>query len=315
MGVSAAVESRTACPACGGQVHPIAGRCKHCKADLTRLRAGHAPVAPAVARPALVALGGGHDGSGHSHSQAVHAPLPLGSPPPHAVVASAAPADDGAPGTWSARWPLLVAALAIIAILASVAMLVFGGNDEKKTSRAKRFNGPAPQLTPTDPGAHQVAPQGGDLQRPTVPDPDPAPRIPPPPPPSVAADGPRDIEDFMRQSVATLCERVKTCSGFDSSVTTLCAMAPTMIPQMVDSIESMCPDYDAAAARVCVDSMSRFPCPSGGATDTDQMSATLMGLAGCQRVCASAFQGYAEDNDLQMSDDFDLPPAADFGAP
>ncbi|MBZ0235260.1 MAG: prepilin peptidase, partial [Deltaproteobacteria bacterium] len=56
MATPAAVEPRTACPACGGQIHPIAGRCKHCKADLTRLRNGAAP----AARPNLVALGGGN---------------------------------------------------------------------------------------------------------------------------------------------------------------------------------------------------------------------------------------------------------------
>lgn len=298
MGASAAVEPRTSCPACGGQIHPIAGRCKHCKADLTRLRAGHAPVAaPAAPRPVLVALTG--------------SPPPVVTAPP--VPAHVAP-DDGAPSTWSTRWPLLVAALAIIAILASVALLIFGDNEEEaKSSRARRFNGPAPELTPTDPGAHQVAPQG-DLTVPTIPDPDPAP--PPSAPPSVpqaptaAAGAPRDVEDFMRQSVDTLCRRISTCSGFDDSVGQLCSMAPSMIPQMADSMKTMCPDFDAGAARACVDSLSRFPCPANGATtDATQLSQTLMGLSGCQRVCATAFQGYS--NDLQMSDDIDLPPAAD----
>ena len=28
------------CPACGGAIHPIAGRCKHCKVDLVTVRGG-----------------------------------------------------------------------------------------------------------------------------------------------------------------------------------------------------------------------------------------------------------------------------------
>ena len=36
------------CPACGGAIHPIAGRCKHCKADLVTARGGAtAPRGPA----------------------------------------------------------------------------------------------------------------------------------------------------------------------------------------------------------------------------------------------------------------------------
>src|SRR5690242_18239476 len=76
MASSAAVEPRMACPACGGQVHPIAGRCKHCRADLNRLRAGGgaAARAPAVAKPALVALGGGN---GHGANGASTPPAPI----------------------------------------------------------------------------------------------------------------------------------------------------------------------------------------------------------------------------------------------
>jgi hypothetical protein len=322
MGASAAVDPRTACPACGGPVHPIAGRCKHCKADLTRLRAGHAPVAaPAVARPALVALGGGNgSGNGHGpgHGQAAPAgswPTPLGMPPPgpaSTTTVSAAthtPGDD-TPSTWSTRWPLLVAALAIVAIVASVAMLLFGGNNDEKTgSKAKRNNGPAPELMPTDPGAHQVAPNGGQfdpndpaLPTPTIPDPAPPPP-PAPTPPSPSANLPRDIEDFMRQSATALCERVTSCGGFDETVTTLCQMAPSMIPQMASQLESMCPDFDGTAARECVDSLSRFPCPSGnGGTDMMAMQNALMGLSGCQRVCPQAYRGWTPPDPDDVDD-------------
>ena len=32
-------DARVPCPLCGGLIHPIAGKCKHCKADLTAHRA------------------------------------------------------------------------------------------------------------------------------------------------------------------------------------------------------------------------------------------------------------------------------------
>jgi peptidyl-prolyl cis-trans isomerase A (cyclophilin A) len=47
--------ARIPCPACGGLVHPISGRCKHCKADLHALR-GSRPAA-AAQLPALVGKG------------------------------------------------------------------------------------------------------------------------------------------------------------------------------------------------------------------------------------------------------------------
>jgi cyclophilin family peptidyl-prolyl cis-trans isomerase len=52
-----APDVRATCPTCGGAVHPIASRCKHCRADLTALRGGH-PAATAML-PALLAGAGG----------------------------------------------------------------------------------------------------------------------------------------------------------------------------------------------------------------------------------------------------------------
>jgi len=44
-------DGRVPCPLCGGLIHPVAGRCKHCKEDLSQFRAGR-PQAAAVL-PAL----------------------------------------------------------------------------------------------------------------------------------------------------------------------------------------------------------------------------------------------------------------------
>ena len=48
-------EARVPCPLCGGLIHPIAGKCKHCKADLSSYRAQRPQAAaqlPALATPA-----------------------------------------------------------------------------------------------------------------------------------------------------------------------------------------------------------------------------------------------------------------------
>ena len=36
-GASPTPDPRVACPVCGGLVHPVAGKCKHCKTDLVKL--------------------------------------------------------------------------------------------------------------------------------------------------------------------------------------------------------------------------------------------------------------------------------------
>src|SRR4051812_23007406 len=48
-------DARVPCPLCGGLIHPIAGKCKHCKGDLSALR-GARPSAVA-SLPSLLAGG------------------------------------------------------------------------------------------------------------------------------------------------------------------------------------------------------------------------------------------------------------------
>src|SRR6185436_840302 len=44
-------DARMPCPHCGGLIHPVAGKCKHCKQDLTQFRAGRPQAAATL--PAL----------------------------------------------------------------------------------------------------------------------------------------------------------------------------------------------------------------------------------------------------------------------
>ncbi len=290
-----------ACPACGGQIHPIAGRCKHCKADLARLRAAAPPGrgAPPAQRPNLVALGAAaapalpsaglpplRGGNGHA------APVVMPPFPSHAP-------DDAPRASWSSRWPLVVALIAVVAIVASIALLVFGGGTKKKHDGARRNDGPAPEMMPTDPQAPQIMPQapgGGTAPHAQGITPDPStptpiiPSIPPPSPPSSGGAGPTsapaDVRSFATQAIDVTCRRLSSCGGSDPMIATYCTMARDMVPQM-DDLEQMCGDYDRAAAAQCLDAVSRFPCPGGNA-DYAAMAQTLMGLSGCQQVCPNA---------------------------
>jgi hypothetical protein len=167
----------TSCPICRGEIHAIAGRCKHCKADLVDLRERAARIARAQALGATVpppprAFGyfaaapgpragtlppeppppdampppppsdpapGPADASNHSN-HADHATTlvnPPGEPPPYAAADYAASMQGGQQpyvlgfaggrshraSTWSRRWPLVVSAVALLAIGISIGVL------------------------------------------------------------------------------------------------------------------------------------------------------------------------------------------------
>lgn len=283
-------------------MHPIAGRCKHCKADLARMRAGSAaPVKAPAPRPSLVALGGGNGHANGANGAAAASAL-LATPavmvPPIGETTSDAPR-----GGWSSRWPLLVAFIAVIAIVASVALLLFGGSSGKKRDTGVRRNdGPAPELTPTDPLAPRATPpapppSGGQPHAggiaPDPRQPDPVPGTPPPSAapaaPSANPRGPSTAGDFFTTAIDVACQRMSSCSA-DDQVAQYCPMARQTLQQMGTSVDQICPDYDRAAAAECLDAVSRFPCPSG-AFDPMAMGDTLLGLSGCQKVCPSAFAG------------------------
>src|SRR4051812_29737799 len=109
-GPSDARDARVPCPLCGGLVHPIAGRCKHCKADLT----GHQVARPASAIPL----------------PAVTAVEPARSAAPPAVAIE--PRASG----WRS-WPGVVIGLAMVAIVVAVVLMVWPaaarGGDGKHT--------------------------------------------------------------------------------------------------------------------------------------------------------------------------------------
>ena len=144
-------EARVPCPLCGGLVHPVAGRCKHCKQDLTQFRAGR-PQAQA-ALPAL-AFKAAAATNGHANGHAI-------APPPVVVREESAPilppresasmpaARDERTSTFR-RWPVVVIILAVLAIVGAVVVMVWippGGQHGDKSLAPP----PAPERMETNP--------------------------------------------------------------------------------------------------------------------------------------------------------------------
>jgi hypothetical protein len=142
-------EARVPCPLCGGLVHPVAGRCKHCKEDLSTFRAGR-PQAAAVL-PSLA--GTVHPGKTNGHAVATAVVVPVAKEasqpilPPRESARMAAAHDR--PSPWR-RWPVVVMVLAALAIVAAVIVMVWLPPSSGDRSRALSPP-PAPEHMQTNP--------------------------------------------------------------------------------------------------------------------------------------------------------------------
>jgi hypothetical protein len=171
---------------CGGLIHPIAGKCKHCKGDLAGLR--NARPAAAAALPSIIATNGthlnpptnghghanGHNGHANGHAngrngQASYAPIPMAAqhvampmqlarqyeenpilpPRPTGRMQTTVPR-----ASWWKSWPLIVIVLAVLAIVTAVVLMVWppgksaaADNGEMKGGKAM----PAPERMETNP--------------------------------------------------------------------------------------------------------------------------------------------------------------------
>ena len=162
-------EARVPCPLCGGLIHPVAGRCKHCKQDLTALRSGRPSAAaplPALQQAAPVATLVANESS-----QPILPPRPTG---------RLATMQPGPRAAW-ASWPVIVIIIAVIAILVAVVVRAWPAHDSGPEHTLQPP--PAPERMNTDPlllqGADpwgNNAPHSNVVPRPT---PDPATPLPP----------------------------------------------------------------------------------------------------------------------------------------
>jgi hypothetical protein len=177
-------------------IHPIAGKCKHCKADLTAYRAArpaaNAPL-PALSpgRPGTIASNGqpgnGPPGNGHPiHAPVAHAlampPLALDAgqavlpPRPTGYVHAAAPK-----GAWRS-WPMFVIVVAMLAIVAAVVLMMWPASRGRDGKRALQPP-PAPERMDT-----QTPPIAPHIDSSTAPRPAPPQAAPADPTPAAPPD-------------------------------------------------------------------------------------------------------------------------------
>lgn len=130
-------QERVPCPVCGGAIHPVAGRCKHCKTDLVARRTGK-PQAPSalpslgnrttndrpVAGPAMP--GRWKAGGALPAVDPATATFSLGMQLPSArQVLPARPTGSLPIAPSTPAWPVIVIALSALAIVLSIGALAF----------------------------------------------------------------------------------------------------------------------------------------------------------------------------------------------
>ena len=113
-------DARVPCPLCGGLIHPIAGRCKHCKADLSAYRSAR-PAASAPLPPLHPAATAGNGVSGPiAHAVAMPPAAQAVLPPRPRRASTGRPAGSA----WRS-WPVVVIVVAMMAIVAAVVLMVW----------------------------------------------------------------------------------------------------------------------------------------------------------------------------------------------
>jgi hypothetical protein len=299
-------DARIPCPVCGQQIHPVAGRCKHCKTDLVKMReqqglrapkvdlatVGSAPVAapaPSFQAPAPVAAPG-NGSNGHTAPPPATFASPPNASPPAAFLASPPEALPHAETTRAPRWPLVVVLLAGIAILVCAYILLFAGGDSK-TADAKKPAGaiPAPDRMETMPAPPPVQiPDVADpwTQPPSAPTPSPTvpdlqnPFDPPPAPPSTPGVAPT-AEDFMGSMFDTMCAKAAAC-GLDQVAVDACRLisGSGVYDMQREQVRAGRCTYDEAKAARCLESIGNISCSVTG-TDLDAALGALMGLGDC----------------------------------
>ncbi len=283
-------DARVPCPHCGGLIHPVAGRCKHCKEDLSLLRTNRpqaAAVLPALnGRPTPMPVAG--------NGTSVHLAAPAA-----AVPIAVDPRDGSAPilpqrttghsmsaqrpsGSLLRNWPMLVIILAMLAIVTAVVIMVLPPGDNNGGSGGKQrqlMPAPAPDRMETmpdkssqaDPWAQPGAPRN-------QPNPTPAPRV-TPDPPDPDVDDPDDLYGGLGGGTGLnggvfiamanqACKKLKTCSAVDQTALDLACDTVANMP--VPPVPTSC-----ASAQRCMAAIDNIDCDTTSA-NTNPMNLLLL---------------------------------------
>jgi hypothetical protein len=352
----------TSCPICRGEIHAIAGRCKHCKADLVELRERAARAARAQALGATVPPPRGFgffpspprtstqplpsapppgmapepDVSGmpaggeqtladvSAPPEVPHEHVPVYPPPDYAPRAFAPPPDGTPPfgigfagprarrvSSWSRRWPLVVSAVALLAIGISIGVLAErwrqgqarGGDGSRRHTQLSRspvmipdhmpqplLPAPSPRTVPDgnanrarpprspDRSAPQVAPDPG-ADDPDADDPD-ADRPEPEPDPGSRFSTPPpgasgDFRTFSTALTDSVCQKLSQCGLIDSATQSMCRQFAASIDpdEAAEKVARGECSFNRKAADACLRAVADLRCDMGA---SDRMMEWLM---------------------------------------
>lgn len=255
---------------CGGLIHPIASRCKHCRAaigDAVRQRSGAASLR---ALPALVAT---PTSLGLPSSTAAVA-LPLASSP-NVNFNDSANAFEFAEANerpWWKRWPMIVVAVATVAIIVAVVLMVWP-QDQRRGSKvvappapSNMDTNPMPETLPALPSAPSNPADPWSGTGPAVPAPidpsAPAPIDPSDPsaptPIDPAAPGNPARDRFVSQLATSVCKQIADCTNIDPAMTgVLCDATVALLNQA--SPWSTC-SFNAGKAATCLKRVQTLSC-------------------------------------------------------
>jgi len=282
-------DTRVPCPLCGGLIHPVAGRCKHCKEDLSSFRAGRPQAAAALpalnGRPAAQTNATTNGSNGHAVATAIPLAIPTheASQPilPPRTTARSVPVQRPSHSIWRS-WPMLVIVLAVIAIVAATVIMIIPPGSKKHDGKMSAPPGPAFERMETNPlpdKSSQLDPWDNGAQG-TVPrTPDPQPQAPPvDPDDDLWGSGGGGIggggiaggsfgmtgNAFMIHVLDRACKKLKTCPDLDqTSLSTICESV-AMMPKP--------PAPTCDAAKKCFDAIDRLSCSQASSQDLSPVS-------------------------------------------
>ena len=307
----------TWCPVCRGEIHAIAGRCKHCKADLVDLRerasrAARAHALGAVVPPPrpsvpLAAVQVTPPTAAPPPPPAMSEPAatwvdvpppamssgtpPMGTPevpPPAPAPETWHPYEAGPPpharSSWSRRWPLVVSAIALLAIGISIGMLAErwrqgqgdGTDGRVKNASTRPHQVPDHMPLPLLPGPgapRQVQPDPQDPGAPTAPSPVPSPdnpgsRF------GMGGSGPGGgdagaFRTFTASLTESLCKKLSECGVIDSATQSVCqAFAQEFDPEDAAAkvARGEC-SFNQRAADACLRAVADLRCDAASSGD------------------------------------------------
>ncbi len=249
------------CQVCGGSIHPLAGRCKHCKADLSKQRDAEARARRAAAATPVPTT------TPASSPQPAKAPTPRASSQP-------APMPGGyhhqpAVG-WRRRWPIAVAAVALVAISFSAGMLIERSRGGDKTKSDSDVENSADTPDATNP---KLGGPGGKKNSSQ-------------PQASLPTTAPA-AEKFQGVVIATVCSRLHSCGMLNAFSKQMCEemAAKASDPKAASKIQSGKCSYNKSAASACLASIKQLKCDMKSSNVMDWVDS-----AGKLVDCTSAYR-------------------------